>query len=51
MPIKHEETIEDLEDHFRKFGGERSDWCVGTAKDARTPFFRRRAGRSRPPGK
>jgi hypothetical protein len=41
MPIKHEEIIEDLEDHVRKFGGERSEWCVGTAKDARMPFFRR----------
>jgi hypothetical protein len=41
MPIKHEEIIEDLEDHIRRFGGERSEWCVGTAKDARAPFFRR----------
>ena len=41
MPINHEEIIEDLEDHIRKFGGERSEWCVGTAKDARAPFFRR----------
>ena len=41
MPIKHEEIIEDLEDHIRKFGGERGEWCVGTAKDARAPFFRR----------
>jgi hypothetical protein len=41
MPIKHEEIIEDLEVHIRKFGGERSEWCVGTAKDARAPFFRR----------
>ena len=41
MPIIHEEIIEDLEDHIRKFGGERSEWWVGTAKDARAPFFRR----------
>jgi hypothetical protein len=41
MPIKHEEIIEDREDHIRKFGGERSEWHVGTAKDARAPFFRR----------
>ena len=41
MPIKHDEIIEDLEDHIRKFGGERSAWFGGTAKDARAPFFRR----------
>ena len=41
MPIKHEEIIEDLEDHIRKSGGEHREWCVGTAKDARAPFFRR----------
>jgi hypothetical protein len=31
MPIKHEEIIEDLEDHMRNLGGGRSEWCVGTA--------------------
>ena len=41
MPIIHEEIIEDIEAHIRKFGGECSEWCVGTAKDARAPFFRR----------
>ena len=41
MPITHDEIIEDLEGHIQKLGGERSGWCVGTAKDARAPFFRR----------
>ena len=41
MPINHDEIIEEIERHIRKFGGERSEWCVGTAKGARAPFFRR----------
>jgi hypothetical protein len=41
MPIKHDEIIEEIERHIRKFGGKQSEWCVGTAKDARAPFFRR----------
>ena len=41
MRINRDEIIEDIERHIRKFGGERSEWCVGTAKDARGPFFRR----------
>ena len=41
MLINHEEIIQDLEDHIRRFGGERGEWFVGTAKDARAPFFRR----------
>jgi hypothetical protein len=41
MPISHDEIIEEIERHIRKFGGEHSEWCVGTAKDARAPFFRR----------
>ena len=41
MPISHSEIIEEIERHIRKFGGEHSEWCVGTAKDARAPFFRR----------
>ena len=41
MPINHDEIIEEIERHIQKFGGERSEWCVGTAKDARAPFFRR----------
>jgi len=41
MAINHEEIIEEIERHIRKLGGERSEWCAGTAKDARAPFFRR----------
>ena len=41
MPINHDEIIEEIERHIRKLGGEHSDWCAGTAKDARAPFFRR----------
>ena len=40
MPINHDEIIEDIECHIRKFGGERSEWYVGTAKEVRAPFFR-----------
>ena len=41
MAINHGEIIEEIERHIRKFGGERSEWNVGTAKHARAPFFRR----------
>ena len=41
MPINHDEIIEEIEAHIRKFGGEFGEWCVGTAKDSRGPFFRR----------
>ena len=41
MPIYHEEMIEDIEAHIRKFGGGFGEWCVGAAKDSRGPFFRR----------
>jgi len=41
MPIIHEEIIEDIEAHIRKSHGACNDWWVGTAKDARAPFFRR----------
>jgi hypothetical protein len=41
MPINHEEIIEDLEGQIRKCGGAWGEWCVGTAKDSRGPFFRR----------
>jgi hypothetical protein len=39
--MNHDEIIEEIERHILKFGGEHSEWCVGTAKDARAPFFRR----------
>ena len=38
MKINQSEIIEDMEAHIRKFGGDFSEWCVGTAKDA--AFFR-----------
>ena len=41
LRINGDEIIADMERQIRKFGGERSEWCVGTAKDARGPFFRR----------
>ena len=41
MPINHEEIIEDMEGQIRKCGGAWEEWCVGTAKDSRGPFFRR----------
>ena len=39
MPSNREEIIEEVKRNIRKFGGEMFDWCVGTAKDARGPFF------------
>ena len=41
MPINHDEIIEEIEGHIRKFEGGFGEWCVGTAKDSRGPFFRR----------
>jgi hypothetical protein len=41
MPINHDEIIEEMEGHIRKFGGGFGEWYVGTAKDSRGPFFRR----------
>jgi hypothetical protein len=41
MLINRDEMIEDIERQIRKFGGAWSEWCVGTAKDARGPFFQR----------
>ncbi len=39
MPINHTEIIAEIQNHIRKIGGEFADWCVGTAKDPRSPFF------------
>ena len=39
MPRNHEEIIAEIQDHMRKLGGSAGDWCVGTAKDSRGPFF------------
>jgi hypothetical protein len=41
MPINHQELIEEIEEHIRKFGGGFGEWCVGTAQDSRGLFFRR----------
>jgi hypothetical protein len=41
MPINRDEIIEELEGQIRKCGGAWGDWCVGTAKDSRGPFFQR----------
>jgi hypothetical protein len=41
MPINRQELIEEIEGHIRKFGGAFGEWCVGTAKDSRGPFFQR----------
>ena len=41
MPINHDEIIEDFEGQIRKSGGRWGEWSVGTAKDARGPFFQR----------
>ena len=39
--MSREELIEEMESHIRKSGGGFGEWCIGTAKDARGPFFRR----------
>ena len=41
MLINRAEMIDELERNMRKFGGDFTEWCVGTARDARGPFFRR----------
>ena len=41
MPINHDEIIEEMEGQIRKCGGAWEEWCVGTAKDSRGPFFQR----------
>jgi hypothetical protein len=41
MPINRAELIEEFESNIRRYGGAFSEWCVGTAKDARGPFFQR----------
>jgi hypothetical protein len=41
MRINQSEIIDDVEAHIRKFGGDYSEWCVGTARDS--AFFRQPA--------
>jgi hypothetical protein len=33
--------MEEIEEHNRRSGGARREWFMGTAKNARSPFFRR----------
>ena len=39
MPTNREEIIADIQGHIQKFGGGMGEWCIGTAKDPRGPFF------------
>jgi len=39
MPGNRDEIIAEIKGHIQKFGGAFGDWCVGTAKDPRSPFF------------
>ena len=41
MRINENDIMDEVEAHMRKSGGERSEWCVGTAKDCQGPFFLR----------
>jgi hypothetical protein len=41
IPPNHNEIIEELEGQVRRLGGRFNEWCVGTAKDSRGPFFQR----------
>ena len=41
MQIDNEEIISEIEKCIRKVGGSFGEWCVGTTKDTRAPFFRR----------
>jgi hypothetical protein len=39
MLMRREELIGEIEEHIRRSGGARREWFMGTAKDARSPFF------------
>ncbi len=41
MQIDNEEIISEFEECIRKVGGSFGEWCLGTTKDTRGPFFRR----------
>ena len=41
MRIGENDIMDEIDAHIRKFGGDYSEWCVGTAKDSQAPFFRR----------
>jgi hypothetical protein len=34
MRINQNEIVDDVEAHIRQFGGDYSEWCVGTARDS-----------------
>jgi len=38
MRINQSEIVDEIDAHIRKFGGDYSEWCVGTARDS--AFFR-----------
>lgn len=37
MPSVSSEIIAEITDHIRKFGGDFTAWCVGTARDWHSP--------------
>jgi hypothetical protein len=39
MASNREEIITEIKAQIGKFGGGFGEWCVGTAKDPRSPFF------------
>ncbi len=39
MPSNREEIIAEIKGHIGRFGGGLGEWCVGTARDPRSPFF------------
>ncbi len=39
MPNNRGEIIAEIKAHIGRLGGGFGDWCVGTAKDPRSPFF------------
>ncbi len=39
MPTNRDEIIAEIKGHIQKFGGGLGEWCIGTAKDPRGPFF------------
>ena len=43
MRFNESEIVEDILAHIRQAGGDFSAWCVGTARDRESAFFRRHA--------
>jgi hypothetical protein len=42
MPSVSNEIIAEITDHIRRFGGDFTVWCVGTARDWHNPVFESR---------